>query len=132
MTRASWSPVICSMYTYISGLDVVPEEMIRVQIDPWVDEKCVAFVENIEAIPCRVECRPKFRYEVNALNDVFKGDDFRACLPVAHRVCECMHLGGGVDSPERPKPFHVRKALGDRRNSLWKSEDHLQPRDAKT
>lgn len=80
------------MDTYISGLDIVAEKMIRMEVDPRIDEERVALIEQIKAIPSRIDRRPEFRYKVNALHDVVKRNYFCVCMSVAFSVCDRMHL----------------------------------------
>ena len=62
------------------------------EIDPGVDKKSVAFVENIEAVPGRVDFRTKLRDEMNTVDDVIERYYLRAYLTALFCVSYCVHL----------------------------------------
>lgn len=95
-------------------LDIVPEKMIRMQTDPWVNKKGVALVENVETVPCRVERRSELRNKVYALDDVIERNNLRARLTMTLRIGDNVHLRRRVDCPERAKPLNIRQARWDR------------------
>ncbi len=87
-------------------------------IDPAVDEKALAFLEDIPSVPSRIDLRAKSRDKMYALHDVVEWYDFGVCLAVAPRVGDYVHFRCGVDFAEWPEPFNVCEANGGRRNSF--------------
>ncbi len=103
--------------TYIN-LQIVPEQMIRVDIDPAVDEKPLAFLEDIPSIPSGIDLRAESRDKVYTLRDVVERYDFGICLTVSLRVGDYMHLHGGIDFAEWPEPLNICEAKWNRRDSF--------------
>lgn len=82
--------------------------MVRVQIDPWVNEKIIAFVENIEPSPRRIDRRAELWYEMDTMDNVVQRNDFCADLTALFRVRYGVHLCRRIDGAKWAEPLDIR------------------------